>query len=84
MIFRLELAPATISILARGIFNSFDKNFSSSIFASPSTGGAASRTLTASPCIPTISVLEARGWMYSETRTDCDNIEPYRKVGVNY
>ena len=38
-------------------------------FAIPSTGGAVTRTLSAVPCNPTISFLEARGCSLTVNRT---------------
>jgi len=45
------------------------RNWHNSVLAWPSTGGAARRTLRASPCKPTISVWAARGWQWIRSST---------------
>ena len=45
------------------------RNRHNSVLAWPSTGGATRRTLRASPCNPTISVWEARGWQWIRSST---------------
>ena len=59
-LWRLE-DPDTNSIDLRGTLRRFARNRMSSSLAAPSTGGAFTRILIASPCRPTTSVLEARG-----------------------
>jgi len=53
------------------------RNWHNSALAWPSAGGAARRTLRDSPCNPTISVLDARGWQWirSSTFPDCSFIQ---------
>ncbi len=58
--FRLE-DPDTSSTDLRGTLKRFARNRMSSSLAAPSTGGAFTRILIASPCRPTTSVLAARG-----------------------
>src|SRR6188508_1146474 len=56
-------APDLICTERAGIDNRRAKNRISSSLAAPSTGGAATLILTASPRIPTHSVVEAFGWI---------------------
>ena len=45
------------------------RNWHNSALAWPSIGGTARRTLRDSPCNPTISVLDARGWQWIRSST---------------
>src|SRR5712692_3897115 len=60
-LFRL-VWPAAIVTDERGTFKSFAKNSMQASLALPSTGGAVSATLRASPIWPVIAFFFARGW----------------------
>src|SRR5581483_6134743 len=60
-LFRL-LSPEMIVTADFGSLRSAAKNSTQAAFARPSTGGAVSATLSASPSSPTIAFLRARGW----------------------
>jgi hypothetical protein len=79
--FRRPLAPATTAIAEDGIPNAPANNRVSASLAEPSTGGAATRTFTASPCQPTISERLARGWTWTVRRVCGDTLHRGRGNG---
>src|SRR6185295_812379 len=56
-----ELVPETNVIAAGETLNLFARNLTSSRFAAPSTGGAATRTRSVPSCRPATSLRDARG-----------------------
>jgi hypothetical protein len=69
----LELLPETNSTAARATFSFFARNLTSSRFAAPSTGGAATRIRSAPSCKPAISLREARGTTRTEKVTPVES-----------
>jgi hypothetical protein len=69
--FRRASAPAWICTFARGTTQCSATNLINSSFAAPSTGRAASRILSASPCTPTHSVRDALGWTWTVRIAPC-------------
>ena len=67
--FCLAPFPAKIWTSCRKTPKCCARNWHNSALAWPSTGGAARRTLRDSPCNPTISVLDARGWQWIRSST---------------
>ena len=63
------VAPATIRTARLATPNDCASRSTSASLAAPSTGGAESRTFSASPCTPHTSFREARGWTRTVKRT---------------
>jgi hypothetical protein len=56
-----DLSPTRTCTEPRGTENTSEKNSTSAAFARPSRGGAQSAIFSASPTIPVMAVLAARG-----------------------
>src|SRR6476646_8281156 len=65
VLFRL-VSPLAMVTEERGIANKSAKNSITAWLALPSTGGAVSASLSASPTTPVIAFLRARGWTFTE------------------
>src|SRR5262249_39490529 len=61
----LLVSPLAMVTEARGISNKSAKNSITAWLARPSTGGAVSASFRASPLVPVIAFLRARGWTFT-------------------
>src|SRR5258708_29328822 len=63
--FRRFVSPLAMVTEERGISKKLAKNSITAWLALPSTGGAVSASFTASPTVPVMAFLRARGWTFT-------------------
>ena len=78
------LWPLSISKADLGTLSCFDRNCRHILLAAPSTGGAVSLILSASPWIPATAFWEDRGWTYTLKRKPSFIFRISSVTGISY